>query len=138
METNDEFQERLQRQQRLTARLRLATARLEEAQQERTWAVVESHASGVSIRAIPAAPGLPAARRGGGQARRRGGPARPAPARVGGARSAAETTDGAGGEGCPPRLAESSAVQERLNEPGPGPLIGTIRITSPDCVVWGG
>ena len=35
METNDEFRERIQREQRLTARLRLATERLEDAQRER-------------------------------------------------------------------------------------------------------
>jgi hypothetical protein len=35
METHDEFRERVQRDQRLTARLRLATERLEEAQRER-------------------------------------------------------------------------------------------------------
>ena len=58
MKTNDEFQERIQHQQRLTARLRLATARLEEAQQERIWAVVEAHQTGLSIRQIAAATGL--------------------------------------------------------------------------------
>jgi hypothetical protein len=62
METNDEFQVQIQRQQRLTARLRLATARLEEAQQERIWAVVESHESGLSIRQIAAATGLSSSR----------------------------------------------------------------------------
>src|SRR3954468_22480446 len=62
METNDEFQERIQREQRLTARLRLATERLEEAQQERIWAVVEAHESGLSIRQIAAATGLSSSR----------------------------------------------------------------------------
>ena len=57
MQTNDEFQERIRREQRLTARLRLATARLEEAQQERIWAVVEAHESGLSIRQIASATG---------------------------------------------------------------------------------
>ena len=42
--------ERIQREQRLAARLRLATERLEEAQRERIWAVVEAHESGLSIR----------------------------------------------------------------------------------------
>ena len=65
----------------------------------------------------------------------RRGPTRPPPATVGGARPAAETTDGAGRAGRPPRFAESSAVREGLNEPGPGPLIRTIRPTPPDCVV---
>src|SRR3954451_13248602 len=58
METNDQFCERIQREQRLTARLRLATDRLGEAQQERIWAVVEAHQSGLSIRQIAAATGL--------------------------------------------------------------------------------
>src|SRR5947207_5060975 len=58
METNDQFRERIQREQRLAARLRLATERLEEAQRERTWAVVEAHQSGLSIRQIAAATGL--------------------------------------------------------------------------------
>src|SRR6478735_2825275 len=58
METNDQFCERIRREQRLTARLRLATERLEEAQRERIWAVVEAHQSGLSIRQIAAATGL--------------------------------------------------------------------------------
>src|SRR3954464_165144 len=58
METNDQFCERIQREQRLAARLRLATERLEEAQQERIWAVVEAHQAGLSIRQIAAATGL--------------------------------------------------------------------------------
>jgi IclR helix-turn-helix domain len=62
MKTNDEFQERIQREQRLTARLRLATERLEEAQRERIWAVVEAHQSGLSIRQIAAATGLSSSR----------------------------------------------------------------------------
>jgi len=55
METNDEFQERIRREKRLTARLRLATERLEDAQRERIWAVVEAHQSGLSIRPETAA-----------------------------------------------------------------------------------
>jgi len=62
MGTNDEFQERIQREQRLTARLRLATERLEEAQRERIWAVVEAHQSGLSVRQIAAATGLSSSR----------------------------------------------------------------------------
>src|SRR4051794_30100035 len=58
METNDEFRERIQRERRLTARLRLATERLEEVQRERIWAVVEAHQSGLSIGQIAAATGL--------------------------------------------------------------------------------
>lgn len=62
METNDRFGERIRREQRLTARLRLATDRLEEAQRERIWAVVEAHRSGLSIRQIAAATGLSSSR----------------------------------------------------------------------------
>src|SRR3954471_8857156 len=62
METNDQFRERIQREQRLAARLRLATERLEEAQRERIWAVVEAHQSGLSIRQIAAATGLSSSR----------------------------------------------------------------------------
>src|SRR6059036_3847186 len=58
METNDEFRERIRREGQLTARLRLASDRLEEAQQERIWAVVDAHQSGLSIRQIAAATGL--------------------------------------------------------------------------------
>src|SRR3954451_10634363 len=62
METNDDFRGRIQREQRLAARLRLATERLEEAQKERTWAVVEAHQSGLSIRQIAGATGLSSSR----------------------------------------------------------------------------
>jgi hypothetical protein len=58
METPDEFREQVRREEQLTNRLRLATERLEEAQQERVWAVVEAHQSGLSIRQIAAATGL--------------------------------------------------------------------------------
>src|SRR4051794_6748812 len=58
METHGELRERIRREQRLAARLRLATDRLEEAQRERIWAVVEAHQSGLSIRQIAAATGL--------------------------------------------------------------------------------
>src|SRR3954471_24292559 len=62
MKTNDEFHERIRRQQRFTARLRLATERLEEAQRERVWAIVEAHQSGLSIRQIAVATGLSSSR----------------------------------------------------------------------------
>lgn len=62
METNDAFHERIQRERQLAARLRLASERLEEAQRERIWAVVEAHQSGVSIRQIAAATGLSSSR----------------------------------------------------------------------------
>jgi AraC-like DNA-binding protein len=62
METNDELRERIRRKQRLAARLRLATVRLEEAQRERIWTVVEAHESGLSIRQIAATMGLSSSR----------------------------------------------------------------------------
>src|SRR4051795_1383977 len=58
METNDELRERVCREGQIADRLRLATERLEEAQQERVWAVVEAHQAGLSIRQIAAATGL--------------------------------------------------------------------------------
>ncbi len=42
METHDEFEERIRREQQVAARLRLATERLDEAQRERIWAIVGS------------------------------------------------------------------------------------------------
>jgi hypothetical protein len=62
MEINDQFCERIRREQRLAARLRLATERLEDAQRERIWAVVKAHQSGLSIRQIAAATGLSSSR----------------------------------------------------------------------------
>ena len=62
MEDNERFRERIQRQQRLVARLRLATERLQDAQRERIWAVVEAHQSGLSIRQIAAATRLSSSR----------------------------------------------------------------------------
>ena len=62
METHDEFEERIRREQQGAARLRLATERLEEAQRERIWAIVEAHQSGLSVRQIAAATGLSSSR----------------------------------------------------------------------------
>src|SRR5512135_3186726 len=58
METHDEFEERIRRERQVSARLRLATERLEEAQRERIWAIVDAHQSGLSVRQIAAATGL--------------------------------------------------------------------------------
>jgi hypothetical protein len=58
METHDEFEERIRREQQVAARLRLATERLEEAKRERIWAIGEAHQSGLSARQIAAATGL--------------------------------------------------------------------------------
>src|SRR6516164_10372812 len=62
MEAHDEGNERIRRGQPIAARLRLATERLEEAQRERVWAIVEAHQSGLSIRQIAAATGLSSSR----------------------------------------------------------------------------
>src|SRR5512135_1117898 len=62
METHDEFRERIRREQQFAARLRLATERLEDAQCERIWAIVEAHQSGLSIRQIAADTGLSSSR----------------------------------------------------------------------------
>src|SRR3954466_9763763 len=62
METNAEFDERIRREQQVAARLHLATKRLEEAQRERIWAIVEAHQSGSSVRQIAAATGLSSSR----------------------------------------------------------------------------
>ena len=62
METNEEFHERIRREQRFAARLHLATGRLEEAQRERVWAIVEAHQAGLSVRQVAAATGLSSSR----------------------------------------------------------------------------
>jgi hypothetical protein len=62
MKPHDEFGERIRREQQVAARLRLASERLEEAQRERIWAIVEAHQSGLSVRQIAAATGLSSSR----------------------------------------------------------------------------
>jgi hypothetical protein len=62
METHDEFDERIRRERQVADRLRLATERLEEAQRERIWAIVEAHQAGLSVRQIAAATGLSSSR----------------------------------------------------------------------------
>src|SRR4051794_10477571 len=62
METLDEFGERIRRERQVADRLRLATDRLDEAQRERIWAIVEAHQSGLSVRQIAAATGLSSSR----------------------------------------------------------------------------
>lgn len=62
METHDELEERIRRERQVAARLRLATDRLDEAQRERIWAIVEAHQSGLSVRQIAAATGLSSSR----------------------------------------------------------------------------
>src|SRR3954451_17708789 len=62
MEPNDEFHQRIRREPQFAARLRLATERLEDAQRERIWAIVEAHQSGLSVRQIADATGLSSSR----------------------------------------------------------------------------
>jgi hypothetical protein len=62
METLDEFGERIRRERQVADRLRLATERLDDAQRERIWAIVEAHQSGLSVRQIAAATGLSSSR----------------------------------------------------------------------------
>ena len=62
METHDEFHERIRRERQVAARLRLATERLEDAQRERIWAIIEAHQEGLSVRQIAAATGLSSSR----------------------------------------------------------------------------
>src|SRR5438093_1612127 len=58
METREQLHQRIQREQQLKARLRLATTRLADAEQERLWAIMAAHQAGLSIRQIAAATGL--------------------------------------------------------------------------------
>ena len=58
METREQLHQRVRHEQQLKARLRVATARLTEAEQERIWAIVAAHHAGLSIRQIAAATGL--------------------------------------------------------------------------------
>lgn len=62
MDTPEELRQRIYHEQRLIARLRLATTRLADAQQERLWAMVAAQPAGLSIRQIAAATGLSASR----------------------------------------------------------------------------
>ena len=58
METPEELRQRVHHEQRLIARLRLATKRLEEAKHERIWAIAAAHEAALSIRKIAAAKNL--------------------------------------------------------------------------------
>ena len=58
MDTREERRQRFQREQQINKRLRLATTRLHEAEQERIWAIVAARDAGLSIRQIATATGL--------------------------------------------------------------------------------
>src|SRR5919112_1123969 len=62
MGTLDELKERIRRERQVADRLRLATERLDDAQRERVWAIVEAHQEGLSVRQIAAATGLSSSR----------------------------------------------------------------------------
>ncbi len=58
MDTREERRQRFQREQQTIKRLRMATTRLREAEQERIWAIVAASDAGLSIRQIATATGL--------------------------------------------------------------------------------
>jgi AraC-like DNA-binding protein len=58
MDTREERRQRIQHEQQTKKRLRLATTRLHEAEQERIWAIVAARDAGLSIRQIATATGL--------------------------------------------------------------------------------
>jgi len=58
MDTREERRQRFQHEQQTKKRLRLATTRLHEAEQERIWAIVAARDAGLSIRQIATATGL--------------------------------------------------------------------------------
>jgi hypothetical protein len=58
MDAREERRQRFQYKQQIIKRLRLATTRLHEAEQERIWAIVLARDAGVSIRQIATATGL--------------------------------------------------------------------------------
>jgi IclR helix-turn-helix domain len=58
MDTREERRQRFQYEQQTKKRLRLATTRLHEAEQERIWAIVAARDAGLSIRQIATATGL--------------------------------------------------------------------------------
>ena len=62
MESLEQLKQQVSKEQKLTARLRMAAARVEESEQERLWAIVTAHSSGLSIRKIAAATNLSSSR----------------------------------------------------------------------------
>lgn len=62
MKLPEQLKQRVLTEKRVTARLRMATTRVEEAEQERIWAVATAHSAGLSIRKIAAATGLTSSR----------------------------------------------------------------------------
>jgi hypothetical protein len=62
MESPEQLKQKVLNEKRLTDRLRLATTRLENAQQEHIWAIAAAKSEGLSIRKIAAATGLSSSR----------------------------------------------------------------------------
>ena len=62
MESSEQLKQKVLNEKRLTDRLRLATTRLEDAQQEHVWAIAAAKSEGLSIRKIAAATGLSSSR----------------------------------------------------------------------------
>jgi hypothetical protein len=58
METPETANKRGLKEKRLTARVGVASRRVEEAERERVWAIAAAHSAGLSIRRIAAAMSL--------------------------------------------------------------------------------
>ncbi len=62
MESREQLKEKDLKEKRLTNRLRLATNRIKDVEQERIWAIAKAHAEGLSIRKIAEVTGLSSSR----------------------------------------------------------------------------
>ena len=62
MESSEQLKQRVLNEKRLTDRLRLATTRLADAQQQHVWAIAAAKSEGLSIRKIAAVTGLSSSR----------------------------------------------------------------------------
>ncbi len=62
MQSPEQLKQRVLREKRLIARLRLASARVEETERERVWGIAAAHSAGLSIRKIAVATGLSSSR----------------------------------------------------------------------------
>jgi transcriptional regulator of heat shock response len=62
MKSLEQLKQQVSKEQKLTARLSMAASRVEESEQERLWAIVTAHSSGLSIRKIATATNLSSSR----------------------------------------------------------------------------
>ncbi len=62
MKSREQLKEKDLKEKRLTNRLRLATNRIKDVEQERIWAIAKAHAEGLSIRKIAEVTGLSSSR----------------------------------------------------------------------------